>query len=375
MRSRRNFPHHRHIPKYRPPWWPEDSEWPPKEGHWPRRPPHFFIRLVFLFALMLILACIGLVFITGVMLSELGVPGIPELAPRPGIFLGIFFFLIFFGIVLAFRAFRKLAYPLNEILNAANRVANGDYQVRVETKHIPPEVRDLARTFNTMTGRLRTQEDLRRTLMADITHELRTPLTIIEGNLEGLLEGIYPRDDDHLKAIQKQTHLISRLIDDLQTLTQAESGILKLQKESVDLPALIQDTTEAFHTQTQETGIKLSFNPPSGLPLVYLDPVRIREVLSNLVVNAMRYTPEDGTITICCNHHEDQLSVSVSDTGSGIPAEILPHIFDRFYKSADSGGSGLGLAICKNLVTLHGGEISATSSKNGTTFSFTLPIQ
>ncbi len=210
-----------------------------------------------------------------------------------------------------------------------------------------------------------------------MTHELRTPLTVIQGNLEALLDGVYPADPAHLTPILDETQVLSRLVEDLRTLSLAESGALQLHRESTDMGILVSETTTAFRASADRAGVELRVTLPNELPLLNLDPVRIREVLTNLVANALRHTSPGGVIHLSGEVTEPHLTLSVSDTGSGIPPERLPHIFDRFYKSDESNGSGLGLAIAKSLVTAHGGEIAATSegvAGRGATIRFTLPL-
>jgi signal transduction histidine kinase len=240
-------------------------------------------------------------------------------------------------------------------------------------------VRALVRAFNAMVERLQLNETQRRNLLADVTHELRTPLTIIQGNLEGLLDGVYPRDDAHLAPILEDTHILARLIDDLRTLSLAESGALHLHREPTDLSVLAGETAASFRTQAEAAGVEFNVNIAEDIPLLEIDPMRIREVLANLIANALHYTPASGTVQVTGQLEADdqRVTISVSDTGSGIPPEALPHIFDRFYKSGNSRGTGLGLAIARNLVNAHGGEISAQSDGvpgHGTTIRFTLPL-
>jgi signal transduction histidine kinase len=226
---------------------------------------------------------------------------------------------------------------------------------------------------------LQLTETQRRNLLADVTHELRTPLTIIQGNLEGLLDGIYPRDDAHLAAILEDARVLARLIDDLRTLALAESGALPLHREPTDLGVLIGETVASFRPQAAAAEVEVSPVVDEEIPLLDLDPVRMREVLTNLIANALRYTPAGGRVCVTgrVNQAEQRVIISVSDTGTGIPPEILPHIFERFYKSGDSYGTGLGLAIARNLVITHGGEITALSNSTsapGTTIRISLPL-
>jgi signal transduction histidine kinase len=215
-------------------------------------------------------------------------------------------------------------------------------------------------------------------LLADVSHELRTPITVIQGNLEGLLDGIYPADQQHIASILEETRVLSRVIDDLSTLSLADSGALKLQLESTDLGELIDEVATSFRMQAAASGVTVHVDVQAGLPHLDVDATRIREVLVNLFANALRYTPSGGEIAVRCWVGEGDgkhLHVSVNDTGVGITAQALPHIFERFYKTDESRGTGLGLAIAKSLVAAHGGEIFAESEVGaGTTILFRLPI-
>ena len=202
-----------------------------------------------------------------------------------------------------------------------------------------------------------------------------TPVTVIQGHLEGVLDGVYPADEAHLAPILDETRVLSRLIEDLRTLALAESGALPLHRESTDLGVLATEVGAAFRAAAEAAGIRLTVQSADDLPLMDVDPVRLREVLTNLLTNALRHTPRGGEIAIALRADARALTLAVSDSGEGIPADHLPHIFDRFYKSDSSPGSGLGLAIAKNIVAAHGGDISAESAPGqGTTIRFTLPL-
>jgi two-component system OmpR family sensor kinase/two-component system sensor histidine kinase BaeS len=268
--------------------------------------------------------------------------------------------------------------PVGDLLEAVGRIEAGDYTART-AEWGPPEVRALSRAFNAMAERLQLNETQRRNLLADVTHELRTPLTVIQGNLEGLLDGVYPRDDAHLSAILEDTRVLARLIDDLRTLSLAESGALQLHREPVDFSILAAETVASFRPQAEAAGVDLNVVVAEEMPLLEIDPMRMREVLTNLIANALRYTPAGGKIQITGqpNPTDGQVVISVSDTGPGIPVETLPHIFDRFYKSGDSHGTGLGLAIARNLVVAHGGAIVAQNNEepgSGATIQISLPL-
>jgi signal transduction histidine kinase len=207
-----------------------------------------------------------------------------------------------------------------------------------------------------------------------VSHELRTPLTVIQGNLEALLDGVYPADAAHLEPILAETRILERLIEDLRTLTLAEAGSLVLHREPTDLGALMTDVAASYRSQAEQSGISLSVIAADDLPILDIDPARIREVISNLLTNALRHTPRDGKVELSAAFAGDQVEVTVHDTGSGIPADQLGRIFDRFYRSPDSPGSGIGLPIARSLVEAHGGAMTAESSPGaGTTIRCTLP--
>ena len=283
----------------------------------------------------------------------------------------------FSSLVWGGRGLRQMSAPLGDLLEAAGRIAEGDYSRRVAERG-PSELRALARAFNGMAARLQLTEEQRRDLMADITHELRTPLTVIQGNLEGFLDGVYSPDETRLKSLLEETQVLARLVEDLRTLALAESGALQLKKEPTDLALLIGETVSAFRTQADAAGVKIDNQAGSEGLVLNLDPERIRQVLSNLIANALRYTPRDGAIhvryTITRSDDGKYAEVTVEDTGVGIAPDVLPHIFNRFYKSRDSSGTGLGLPIARHLVEAHGGTITAESQPGrGTTMRIRLP--
>lgn len=279
--------------------------------------------------------------------------------------------LIIFPIFLIIRVFgiaRGFGNPLRAVMDAADRVAEGDYTVRV-TETGPPPIHALTRSFNTMTSRLQDADRLRRDLMADVAHELRTPLSVLQGRIEGMLDEVYARDAAGLQQLLDETQVLSRLVEDLRTLALSEAGVLPLQKEPIDVTALVRDVARSLSAQHPSIAA-----PESGELVVDADPVRIREVVSNLIANAIRYTPPTGSIWITTATEGDRVAIVVNDSGRGIAADQLPRLFDRFYKDPESRGSGLGLAIARAIVTAHGGEISATSTPGtGTSIRVTLP--
>jgi len=282
------------------------------------------------------------------------------------------------GAALAGRAVRRFAMPFADLIDAAGRIEGGDYSVRVaERPGGPPPVRALVRSFNGMTARLEANEHQRRTLLADIGHELRTPLTVLQGELEAFLDGVHPADAPHLEAALDETRVMARLVDDLRTLALADAGTLTLHREPTDLDVLISEAARSMGAVADAAGVTVSADVPGDLPLVDIDPVRVREVLTNLLGNALRYAPSGSTVSVTARRGDDgrALVISVADGGPGIPADLLAHVFDRFAKSADSRGSGLGLAIARQLVEAHGGRIGVESSPQaGTRFWFELPL-
>jgi two-component system sensor histidine kinase BaeS len=355
------------TPGFRPPWWPEDEPFPPR-GDWREMRRMFFRRIaiaaVFFFGFLLVVGWISaLVFHGG-----WGGPRGPR--PFPGLFLLLG--LAFVGFVVLGRAVRRTAGPIGDVMDAASKVANGDYSARAPV-HGPQDVRDLADAFNEMAAKIEAGEGQRRNLVADVTHELRTPLAVIQGRIEGMLDEVYVPDREHLGLVLQQTQVLGRLLDDLSLLSKAEAGALRLERERVGPSELVNAAVAAYRAEAEERGVAIRAVVSGDLPTVDVDRIRIGEVLSNLLTNAVRYTPSGGTITVSADRAAEGVAFAVADTGAGIPAEDLPHVFDRFAKSSDSRGSGLGLAIARSLVQAHGGAISARSDASGTTIRFVLP--
>ena len=349
----------------RPPWWPEDEPWPPQKaerrGGFLRKVGCFFGVII---GLMIAASVLGAIFSDGGGRHDDG-------GPSWGFFILI---LMIGGLFFAWRTVRRTAAPIAEVMSAADRVANGDYAVRVETG-ANGEVGRLVESFNAMTSRLEVNETQRRNLFADVAHELRTPLSVIRGNTEGMLDGVYPRDDARLETVLDATVVMARLLDDLRTLSMTDTGSLRLHKQTTDVGEVLDDIRYAFTPRAAEAGVAFTLTS-EPLPPLDIDPVRVRQVLENLLDNALRHTPRGGTIRVEVGRESGAALFRAADTGRGIPAEALPHVFDRFWKSADSGGSGLGLAIARGLIEAHGGKIRADSVVGrGTVVSFTLPVE
>lgn len=320
---------------------------------------------VFVFLVFLSLLAAGAIWLVSTLL------GTPAPSILLGILLSVAFVMVARGVL---RGVQGSAGTTADLIEAAGRMEEGDYGARVAERG-PGEARAIARAFNAMSARLEADEEERRRLLADVSHELRTPLSVIRGNLEGMLDGLYPADAAHLGVILEETQLLERLVDDLRTLSLAESGALRLHREPTDIPALLREVVAAHSAQADAANVRVEVRAPADLPSVEVDPTRIRQVVGNLLANALRYTPSGGQVTLSAARVEEQLAVAVADSGPGIEADVLPRMFDRFYRSADSPGSGLGLPIARSLVMAHGGEISAASEMGrGTTVRFTLPL-
>jgi signal transduction histidine kinase len=283
------------------------------------------------------------------------------------------------AILLTFFLSRRILAPVKALTSATERLGRGDFSQRVKIKD-KSELGELARAFNTMASDLERAEKLRQNMVADVAHELRTPLSNLQGYLEALHDGVIKPDAKAMRSLGEEAALLSRLVDDLQDLSLAEAGKLKLNCRLEDASELINQTVAAVQAQATTKGISLSIELPGKLPPVNVDSPRISQVLRNLLENAIAHTAADGVITVTAKQRGGWVEVSVTDNGEGIPAKDLPNIFERFYrvdKSRDraTGGTGLGLTIARRLVEAHGGKIKVRSKLGkGSRFSFTVPV-
>lgn len=275
---------------------------------------------------------------------------------------------------------REILFPLRQITQSSQRIAAGHYDERVA---VPPsdELATLATNFNQMATALEQVEQQRITLIGNVAHELRTPLAGVEGYLEGLVDGIFSNDPQTLNAMQHEVRRLRRLVDDLQTLSRVEAGQVELQLTYFDLIPLIQRVVDQLRPQISAQNLTLDMADQPASLKVYADTDRTAQILINLIGNAIQYTPEGGSITVCVRRTDHEVQVSVQDTGIGIPAEALPYLFERFYRvdrsrSRSSGGSGIGLTITRHLVWAMGGDLYVASEgpDQGSTFRFTLPL-
>ena len=274
---------------------------------------------------------------------------------------------------------RHITRRLRALAEGATAIAAGDLSRRVADSSAD-ELGELAGAFNRLADSLASQEEARQRLVADIAHELRTPLGVLQAEIEALQDGVTQATAERLSSLHEETDLLARLVDDLRTLSLADSGQLSLQRREDDLAGIAERAIAAIAGQAQDKGINLELAVDGGLPPVTVDGDRVAQVLRNLLSNALRSTEDGGRITVAVRAEAGRAVVEVADTGAGISQEALPHVFDRFYRadpsrSRTTGGSGLGLAIARQLVSSHGGEISVRSAPGqGSTFGFWLPL-
>ena len=284
------------------------------------------------------------------------------------------------AIVLGGLFTRQIVAPLEKVSSAARRVTQGDLDQRVDIRG-SSELAELGESFNIMAETLRHDRSLRHNMVADIAHELRTPLSILQGNIEAMIDGVLPLDNENLSSLHQETMLLARLVEDLRTLSLAETGQLRFQPGAIDLKALSRQVIDQYQAPLLSKRIEVVLESPEGLPQAWADPDRTAQVVRNLMNNAFNYTPEGGTITVRLTSGSSGITVSVIDTGAGIPPKDLAYVFDRFYRvdrsrTRSTGGSGLGLAIVKQLVETQGGSVRVESTVGrGSTFSFSIPFR
>jgi len=370
--------------QHKPPWrsWDHDpSRWPELAK---KQRGIFFLRFLAVFSIIVILILGGMAAFV-LLLSRLLETGGDRLASIIWISgCGLSILLPLAAVGVAVGVFRGIATPIADVMSATEAVANGNLNVRVPSpKHGPGDFRRLADSFNHMISELSRLDQQRRNLTADVAHELRTPLHIIQGNLEGILDGVYEPTPEQINTLLDETRMLTRLVEDLQLLSTVEAGQLTLKTESVDVSELLIDVSTSFSAQVEASDVtlKVVISENTSPITIQADPGRLDQVISNLTANALRHTSPGGTVTLAAQPEQDSLRITVKDTGEGIPEEDLPYIFNRFWKgdrsrsrTADT-GSGLGLAISQNLVQAHGGIIAVESKLGvGTTFTIELPL-
>jgi signal transduction histidine kinase len=276
---------------------------------------------------------------------------------------------------------RSVVAPVRTLMIASRRIADGYYDERIRSAG-SDELSRLANSFDQMAEKLEQVEAMRRQLIGDVSHELRTPLTAIKGNMEGLLDRVIPASPEVYRQVHQEADRLARLVDDLQELSRVEAKAYSLDVRPLAVSMLVQTTVKRLLPQAGAKHIRVHQDLPASLPQALGDTDRITQVLTNLAANAIQYTPEGGDVTISAILQGNEIHLSVTDTGMGIPAEQLPHLFTRFYRVDKSrsrqagGGSGIGLTIARHLVEAHGGRIWAESDGEGqgSTFTFTLKV-
>ncbi|MCU0514039.1 MAG: ATP-binding protein [Anaerolineae bacterium] len=284
------------------------------------------------------------------------------------------------AIMAGFILAQTLVTPLSQLAATVQRLGRRDFTAQAAVKG-SRELRAVAESINAMAHDLEQAETLRRNLVADVAHELRTPLAVLQANLQALLDGVYPLEQGEIEKLMAQTELLNRLINDLRELSQAEAHQLLLHRTPVILNELIPQTVAAFQSTAKKRDIHIDVQMPGEIITIQADKGRLQQVLHNLLQNAITHTPAQQTIRIQLFREARQIAIAVQDTGDGIPAAHLAHVFDRFYRvdrsrSRETGGTGLGLAIAKAIVELHGGTIHVLSDGqpgHGTTFTLRLP--
>lgn len=283
------------------------------------------------------------------------------------------------GIVAGAWLSHTLAAPLQRLEEGAQAIAARDLSHRVPLQG-SREIRAVADSFNQMAARLETAETLRQNLLADVAHELRHPVHVLKGNLQAILDDVYPLDKEEIARLVEQTHHLTTLINDLHELAQAEAQQLPLHKQPTDVAQLVKDVTAVFKPAAAARQIDLQVELLGAIPTLDVDASRMRQVLHNLLDNALRHTPENGRVRVIVEQTAAGLQIQVADSGAGIKPDDLPHVFDRFYRadsarSREQGSAGLGLAIVRAIVEAHGGSVAVASPglNRGSEFTLTFP--
>ncbi len=352
-----------------PAWWPEGEHWPPSGGRgyetWAGFGRRLFVgAFVFISSVVLVGVMVGALIATAV-------AGVTA-SSRVGIVLVTLVVLVA-GAWLLRTVVRRTWGPVRDLMGAAGRLADGDYTARVDARSAAG-MRAVASSFNSMAEQLGEADTRRRTLMSDLGHELRTPLTVIRGEIEAVIDGVRDGGPEHMESLLDEVEVLERLIEDLRVLTLSEAGRLPLQTEQADVMKVVDEVASSYRPAAAASDVEILVDAQSEVPPVEMDPVRIRQALTNLLVNSLRAMPNGGVVTIAVNVEKDRIVVGVTDTGTGIDPDHVEEVFDRFVKSEDSPGSGLGLSIARGLVNAHGGQLEITSSgPDGTTVTLWLP--
>ena len=276
---------------------------------------------------------------------------------------------------------RRLSAPLVAVTASAGRIASGDYGVALPASSSTRELRDLVQAINHLARSLGEQESLRRRLTSDVAHELRTPLTTLRSHLEALIDGVWEASPERLKGLHEETLRLGRLVEDLSSLSRYEQGSLELKKEPLRAAELASAVVALWQEPFRRKGVSLELRAgvsEAGL-IVWADREKLTQVLTNLLNNALSFTPPGGQVAVSLRGEAGAVELAVEDTGCGIPPEDLPHVFERFYRAdpsraRDTGGFGIGLSIVREIVRAHGGTVEARSAPGrGSEFRVILP--
>jgi two-component system, OmpR family, sensor histidine kinase BaeS len=312
--------------------------------------------------------------------QQIGALEARELKPlREGIFLSrsnrflLLAILVIGGlaIILSILFSRRLTRPIKELALAASAISKGDFEGRVSTER-RDEVGELSEAFNRMAQALEAHESLRRKLIADVAHELRTPLGVMRGELEGMMDGLIPNDASRLQSLHDETGRLKRIVDCIEELNQAEASVLSLHKQQFRVKPFLENITERYRSVYQEKGVNLELSCPDDSE-INADPERLSQIIVNLLSNALRATSSGGRVSLVALSKNNELRISVEDTGLGIAERDLPFIFERFYHGPGD-GLGIGLTIVKELAEAHGGSVEVQSARGkGSQFTVVLP--
>jgi signal transduction histidine kinase len=291
-------------------------------------------------------------------------------------------YVTFFGVVIGtfFWVRQRIIVPIEAMKEASLRIAGGDYHKRLPT-YASIELNELAQAFNRMVATIESVEQQRVALIGDVAHELRTPLSNIRLTMEGIADGVLPPEPATFAGVQREVGRLQRLVYQLEELSRTESGLIPLTIKPIPYAQLVQEVCDRLQVQFDDKNVTLTTTIPADLPPVAADPDSITQVLTNLLGNALQYTPSQGHVTITARRYNDELITEIRDSGIGIPAADVPRVFERFYRvdksrARSSGGNGIGLTIARHLIYAHHGRIWAESDgiHQGTTLIFTLPF-
>ncbi|HEX6254257.1 MAG TPA: HAMP domain-containing sensor histidine kinase [Euzebyales bacterium] len=348
-----------------PPWWPDGEPWPPRHGPGSQEWAAFGRRVGRKLLAVVLLVLAAPVFLGLVVASTIGGADGALAVAAVWIVMAV---LVAGAATVLWRTWA----PIRRLIGAAGRLADGDYDTRVDATG-PVLTRPVLASFNRMAARLQAADEQRRQLLADVGHELRTPLTVLRGDLEAMVDGVRPVDPDHLRQLLDDIAVVERLLDDLRTLSLAESGALVLHREPSDIGEVARDAVDHLARVAIDEEVQLRVDAVP-VPVIDVDRARIHQVVSNLVGNAIGATPPGGDVTVVVREGAGGVVLDVRDTGVGIPTDQVDLVFERFHKGAGSSGTGLGLTISRDLVAAHGGTLDiAETSPAGTTMRITLP--